>query len=209
MCYNFNNKGVDLHKAITDLGAEEANNQEFSLIGSVNAFVKNTAPTIPAIVNYNGIVLMNTFWGVQENPDAPTKGKNLQSENTHTYYKKIEKNRCLIPASSYFEHKTIIVPGRKTPIKAKHEMFWLDKAQFYIAGFYNIYSDGNLGFGLVTTLPNPTQAEIHNRMIITVDEKMGRDFLDQRPIEEFQYPEYSPNLQYVNLEPEKVPNTLF
>ena len=209
MCYNFNNKGVDLRKAMTDLGAEEANNQEFSLIGSVNAFVKNTVPTIPAIVNYNGIVLMNTFWGVQENPDAPTKGKNLQSENTHTYYKKIEKNRCLIPASSYFEHKTIIVPGRKTPIKAKHEMFWLDKAQFYIAGFYNIYSDGSLGFGLVTTLPNPTQAEIHSRMIITLDEKMGRNFLDQRPIEEFQYPEYSPNLEYVNLEPEKVPNTLF
>ena len=209
MCYNFNNKGVDLSKAITDLGAEEANNQEFSLIGSVNAFVKNTVPTIPAIVNYNGIVLMNTFWGVQENPDVPTKGKNLQSENTHTYYKKIENNRCLIPASSYFEHKTIVVPSKKTPVKAKHEMFWQDKAQFYIAGFYSIYSDGNLGFGLVTTLPNPTQAEIHNRMIITLDEKMGREFLNQRPIEEFQYPEYSPNLEYVNLEPEKVPNTLF
>ena len=209
MCYNFNNKGVDLRKAMTDLDAEEANNQEFSLIGSVNAFVKNTVPTIPAIVNYNGIVLMNTFWGVQENPDAPTKGKNLQSEKTHTYYKKIEKNRCLIPASSYFEHKTIIVPGKKTPLKAKHEMFWQDKAQFYIAGFYSIYSDGNLGFGLVTTLPNPKQAEIHNRMIITLDEKMGREFLNQRPIEEFQYPEYSPNLEYVNLEPEKVPNTLF
>lgn len=209
MCYNFNNKGVDLHKAMTDLDAEQDNNQDFSLIGSVNAFVKNTVPTIPAIVNYNGIVLMNTFWGVQENPDAPTKGKNLQSENTHTYYKKIENNRCLIPASSYFEHKTIIVPGRKTPIKAKHEMFWRDKAQFYIAGFYNIYSDGNLGFGLVTTLPNQTQAEIHNRMIITLDEKMGREFLNKRPIEEFQYPEYSPNLEYLNLEPEKVPNTLF
>lgn len=82
MCYNFNNKGVDLHKAMTDLDAEQANNQDFSLIGSVNAFVKNTVPTIPAIVNYNGIVLKDTFWGVQENPDAATKGKNLQSENT-------------------------------------------------------------------------------------------------------------------------------
>jgi len=64
------------------------------------------------------------------------------------------------------------------PLKAKHEMFWRDKAQFYIAGFYNVYSDGNLGFALVTTLPNPTQAKIHNRMIITLDEKMGRELTD-------------------------------
>lgn len=152
---------------------------------------------------------MPTFWGAQENPDAPTKGKNLQSENTHTYYKKIQNNRCLIPATSYYEHKHYAVVGKKTPLKIKHEMFWKDKAQFYIAGFYQIYSTGDLGFGLVTTLPNPTQAEIHNRMIITLDEKAGRDFLDQRPIEEFQFPNYSPNLEYENLEPEKTPNLLF
>jgi len=38
MCYNFNNKGVDIRKAMTDLDAEEAIDQEFSLIGSVDAF---------------------------------------------------------------------------------------------------------------------------------------------------------------------------
>ncbi|MGE8528527.1 SOS response-associated peptidase family protein [Chryseobacterium rhizosphaerae] len=209
MCYNFNNKGVNLKKAIDDFAAEEDSDQEFNLIGSVNAFVKQTIPTIPAIVNHNGIVLVNTYWGTIDNPDAPTKGKNLQSENTYTYYKKIKNNRCLIPASSYFEHKTVPVPGKKTPIKQKHEMFWKDKAQFYIAGYFDVWSDGNLGFGLVTTLPNATQAEIHNRMIITLDQAMGKEFLNQAPIEEFQFPNYSPNLQYDNLEPEKTPNTLF
>jgi len=208
MCYNFNNKNVSLEKAVKDFNAEKTD-QEFNLVGSVNAFVINKIPTIPAIVNYNGIVLMNTFWGTQEKADAPTRGKNLQSEKTHTFYKKIQNNRCLIPASSYYEHKTIFLPGKKISIKAKHEMFWKDKAQFYIAAYYDTYSDGNLGFGLVTTLPNPTQAEIHDRMIITLDEKAGREFLDQRPIEEFQYPNYSPNLEYLNLEPEKIPTSLF
>ncbi|OBW43474.1 hypothetical protein AB670_00003 [Chryseobacterium sp. MOF25P] len=208
MCYNFNSKGVNLKKALQDLNAEDSD-QEYSLRDNVNAFVKQTVPSVPAIVNHNGIILINTYWGTQENPNAPTKGKNLQSENTHTFYRKIEKNRCLIPASSYYEHKTVSVPGKKTPVKQKHEMFWKDKAQFYIAGFYDIWSDGNLGFGLVTTLPNPTQAEIHNRMIITLDEKMGREFLDQKPIEEFQFPNYSPNLMFENLEPEKTPLTLF
>lgn len=209
MCYNFNNIKVSLKKAVKDLEAEGYEEENFVLEGSINAFTKQTAPTIPAVVNYNGIVLMKTFWGVKENPDAPTKGKNLQSENTHTYYRKIEKNRCLIPASSYFEYKSILVPGRKTPVKAKHEMFWKDKAQFYIAGYYDAYTDGNLGFGLVTTLPNPVQAEIHDRMIITLDAKMGKEFLELEPIEKFQFPNYSPDLEYINLEPEKVPNTLF
>ncbi len=209
MCYNFNNKKVNLKKAVEELNAEGYEEKEFELKGSINAFTQQTAPTVPAIVNHNGIVLMNTFWGVKENPDAPTKGKNLKSENTHTFYRKIEKNRCLIPASSYFEHKTASVQGRKTSAKVKHEMLWKDKVQFYIAGYFDEYDDGNLGFGLITTLPNPVQAEIHNRMIITLDAKMGRAFLDQEPIEEFQFPNYSPDLEYVNLEPEKIQDTLF
>lgn len=208
MCYNYNSKGVNLKKALADLGAEDSG-QEYHLRDNVNAFVKQTKPDIPAIINHNGIILLNTYWGTIENPDAPTKGKNLQSENTHTYYRKIQNNRCLIPASSYYEHKTVPVPGKKTPAKQKHEMFWKNKDQFYIAGFYDVWSDGNLGFGLVTTLPNPVQAEIHNRMIITLDEKTGKEFLDGVPIEKFQYPNYSPNLMYENLEPEKSPNILF
>ena len=207
MCYNFQNKFVNLKKALEDFGAE-VDTTDFTL-GSINAFSKQEKPTIPAIVNHNGIILTGTFWGTLEHPDLPTKGKNLRSENTHTYYKKIENNRCLIPASSYFEYKTVLVEGKKTPLKLKHEMTWKDLDQFYIAGFYDIYKDGSIGFGLVTTIPNPTQAEIHNRMIITLKPKMGKSFLDRDPIENFQYPNFSPDLIYKNLEPEKLPNTLF
>lgn len=208
MCYNFTNKGVDLRKTMFDFSIEHTND-DLKLVGSISAFAKTTEPTIPAVVSNNGIALINTFWGTQEHPMSPTRGKNLQSEKTHTYYKKIQNNRCLIPASSYYEHQTIFIEGKKTPIKVKHEMFWKDKAQFYIGAFYDFYSDGNIGFGLVTTIPNPVQAAIHTRMIMTFDAKMGRRFLDQQPIEEFQFPNYSPDLVAVNLEPEKIPNTLF
>lgn len=208
MCYNFNNKGVDLRKALKEFDAEEFDHPDFTL-GNINAFSKQTAPTIPAIVNHNGIILTGTYWGIKQNPDAPTKGKNLQCEKSHTFYKKIQNNRCLIPASSYYEHKTVPVAGKKTPVKIKHEMFWRDKAQFYIAAFFDVWSDGNLGFGLVTTIPNPVQAEIHNRMIITMDATMGKEFLNLKPIENFQFPNYSPELVFENLEPEKIPNTLF
>lgn len=208
MCYNFNSKNVNEEKVIKDFEAERYH-EKFDFINNISAFAKTSSPTIPAVVNNNGIILMNAFWGTKENPDAPTKGKNLQSENTHTYYKKIQNNRCLIPASSYYEHKPITVPGKKTPIKQKFEMFWKNKDQFYIGAFYDFYSDGNIGFGLVTTIPNEVQAEVHHRMIMTFDAKMGREFLDQKPIEEFQFPNYSPDLLAVNLEPEKTANTLF
>jgi putative SOS response-associated peptidase YedK len=88
-------------------------------------------------------------------------------------------------------------------------MTWKDLDQFYIAGFYDVYKHGSIGFGLVTTIPNPTQAEIHNRMIITLNPKMGKAFLDRDTIENFQFPNFSPDLFYKNLEPEKLPNTLF
>lgn len=207
MCYNFNNKAVDLKKAVSDFNAEEIE-PNYELKGSINAFAKPVKPEIPAIVNHNGIVLMNTYWGTIQNPDQPTKGKNLQTENTYTYYKKIKDNRCLIPVSSYYESKEIFRPGKRDPNKKirdtqKHEMFWKDKAQFYIAAFYDVYVDGSLGFGLVTTLPNSVQSQIHHRMIVTLDAKMGNEFLNLAPIEEFQYPNYSPNLQFENLEPEK------
>lgn len=205
MCYNFNNKGVNLKKALKDLDAE-VSDDTLTLNGDISAFAKQP---IPAIINYKGIVMLNAFWGTKEKPDAPTKGKNLKSENYHTFYKNIEKNRCLIPATSYFEHKTISVVGRKTKAKLKHELFWKNKEQFYIAALFDTYENGDLGFGLLTTLPNPIQAEIHNRMIITLDAKKGKEFLLQNPIEEFQFPEYSPNLEAINLEEIKKPNTLF
>lgn len=211
MCYNFNNKGVNLKKALEAFKAESLD-QKFDFIGSINAFIKQDKPTIPTIVNKDGIVLMNTFWSAQEHPDSPTKGKNLQSEKSHTYYKKIENNRCLIPASSYYEYKHYAVVGKKTPLKIKHEMFWKNKEQFYIAGFYQIYSDGNLGFGLVTTVANELMSSVHNsklRMPICMDAKTADRFLNDEPIEDFTFPQYDPQLVAVNLEPDKLPPSLF
>lgn len=207
MCYNFNSKGVDLKKALNDFNAEDSG-QEFILRDNVNAFVKQSVPSVPTIVNHNGIVLINAYWGIKEVKKYPTSGLNLKSEKTYRDYKNIEQNRCLIPATSYYEGKKVILPTNKAGSQ-KHLMFWKGHTQFYIAGFYDFWSDGNIGFGLVTTEPNEDQAPIHDRMIITLNEKMGREFLDQKPIEEFQFPNFSPNLDFENLEPEKTPITLF
>lgn len=207
MCYNFNSKGVDLQKAMNDFNAEVVDTTYFR-IGQINAFEKQTKPKIPALVNHNGIALMPTYWGIKEIKKYPTSGLNLTSEKTYRDYKNIQQNRCLIPATSYYEGKKVVLPTNKIGSQ-KYEMFWKERAQFYIAAFYDFWSDGNIGFGLVTTEPNEVQATIHDRMIITLDEKMGKEFLDQKPIEEFQFPNFSPSLDFLNLEPEKTPPTLF
>ncbi|AZA53983.1 hypothetical protein [Chryseobacterium sp. G0201] len=82
MCYNFNSKGVNLKKAMTDFNAEEIGTPNF-IIGQINAFSKQTEPTIPAIVNHNGIVLMPTYWGTKEIKKHPTSGLNLKSEKAY------------------------------------------------------------------------------------------------------------------------------
>lgn len=51
MCYNFNNKAVDLKKAVSDFNAEEVGHN-FELKGNITAFSKPTVPEIPTIVNH-------------------------------------------------------------------------------------------------------------------------------------------------------------
>ena len=59
----------------------------------------------------------------------------------------------------------------------KHEMFWKDQIQFYIAGYYDdVWSDGNLGFGLVNSNSQSCSGtKIHDRMIyFDLDADMGK-----------------------------------
>ncbi len=55
MCYNFNNKAVNLKKTVSDFNAEEIDHN-FELRDNINAFARSTVPEIPTIVNHNGIV---------------------------------------------------------------------------------------------------------------------------------------------------------
>lgn len=211
MCYSFNNKKVDLKKIAEELDAENYES-DYVQEENVSAF---TRPAMPIVLEHNGRKITHGTWGLySEIPkDKPAKGLNLTAENTHTYYKKFEHNRCVIPISGFYDFQHVSIPGKKTPAKVKHEVVWKNTDHLYLAGFFDVWGNKEIGVGIVTTAANELMSMVHNskmRMPICLDARMADRFLKDEPIEEFIYPAYDPALVAINLEPHKLPPpTLF
>lgn len=217
MCYKVSNSKIDIGKSSEELMAE-FQNFEFSLSADVNAFGK---PTLPVFVEENGRKLEKAIWKLTQ-PKAgepATKGLNLQAENSFSFYKKIQHNRCVIPVNAFYEYKHYPSGGKKD-ITALHRLTWNGLDQFYMAAYYNRWEDGTLGFGLVTCEANELLSNVHNvvyddpkrknhRMPISFGTEMAIKFLEDEPIKGFEFPNFDPNLLAENLEPHKIPNTLF
>lgn len=84
-------------------------------------------------------------------------------------------NRCLIPASAFFEFT-----GTKYP-KAKHRFTLADGQPFCIAGLWKP-GEGNqpAAFTMLTTEPGPDVAPIHNRQIVVLPPGSWADWLELR-----------------------------
>ncbi|MGK6342817.1 SOS response-associated peptidase family protein [Chryseobacterium sp. DT-3] len=210
MCYSFDNKKVNLDKVAEELNAENYESG-YSKSELVSAFSR---PAMPIVLEHEGLKITHGTWGLYaEIPkDKPAKGLNLTAEKTHTFYKSFQHNRCVIPITGFYDFMHVSNPGRKTPIKVKHEVFWKGADHLYLAGFYDVWENKEIGVGIVTTVANELMSIVHNsklRMPICLDARMASRFLNDEPIEEFTFPNYDPQLMASNLEPEKMPNTLF
>ena len=106
----------------------------------------------------NGIELAPMKFGFP--PASPRSGPvfNFRSEGRHFD----KSNRCLIPASAFFEFT-----GKKYP-KAKHR-FTLDGAPFLaIAGIWREGKDGSPAFTMLTTEPGEDVAPYHGRQVVVL-----------------------------------------
>lgn len=76
-------------------------------------------------------------------------------------FRRVLKNRCIIPATGYFEWQ------QTSSGKVKH-LIKTDTALFYMAGLYNTFLDKDgknyVGAVIITTEPAAAIAHIHNRM---------------------------------------------
>lgn len=217
MCYKVSNSKIDIFLAVEQLQAEYQQH-EYALGSDINAFAR---PILPVIAEENGRKLEPALWKLTppKPGEPPTKGLNLQAENSWKFYKNVQHNRCVIPVNAFYEYKHYPSGGKKD-ITALHRLTWKEQNQFYLAGYYNRWEDGTLGFGLVTGPANELLTDVHNveyddpkrkkgRMPISFDAGMAIRFLEDEQIEDFMFPAYDPVLEAENLEPHKVPNTLF
>jgi putative SOS response-associated peptidase YedK len=140
----------------------------------------NVAPTqmMPVVVKHspNQLVLMR--WGLV--PSWAREGKTEQAlinaraetlAQKRTFRQLLASQRCLVPASGFYEWKQ--TGAGKVP----YYVALKDEPLFGFAGLYDRWTDDQgteiLSYTIITTAPNDLMASIHNRMpaILSRDEE--------------------------------------
>lgn len=135
-------------------------------------------PTWPVITNEDGDIKLKLFqWGViagyMDTPEKIKKSRkwmvNARSEkildDKRSYWNRIRKNRCLIAATGFFEHREVPGLKRKVPYYIRKK----DQEIFFVAGLYGYspHPDPETGeipgtFTLITRPANAMMMQIHN-----------------------------------------------
>jgi putative SOS response-associated peptidase YedK len=144
----------------------------FRVTNKVPPILDNTdvRPTQQVFVLQADHVLSLMKWGLvpawAKDPSVGSKMINARAEGIESkpsFKKPLRSQRCIIPASAFFEWKG--TPGAK----AKYRIARKDGDLFGFAGLYDTWRDPNSGSELttctiITTQPNELVAPIHNRM---------------------------------------------
>jgi len=117
----------------------------------------------------DGVELAQLQWGF---PPSSSKGRpviNFRSDGRSF----AKSNRCLVPASHFFEFK-----GARPP-KAKYRFTLVNEPWFCFAGLWRPASAGSPEtFTLLTTEPGEDVAPIHNRQMVVLRRQQWRDWLE-------------------------------
>jgi putative SOS response-associated peptidase YedK len=187
MCYSISStsKVIDLEKRY---GKKTAKSTKIEPVFFASAF---TFPMWPIVTKSDTIQWMQ--WGL-----VPVwfKGGNLTDFAKHTLNARVEtldeksaykhvinQKRCLIPATGFFEWKTI---GKE---KIPYLIQLKDKTLFSFAGIYDEWVnpiDGKAlhSFSIITCEANELMAEIHNtkkRMPIILNDETGMEWISENP----------------------------
>ncbi len=125
--------------------------------------------------------IKNLYWGLipywSKDISIGRKLYNARSETAHEKpsFKKAFTNRCLIPATGFYEWKKS--KNRKSPYFVQP----IDMSIFYLAGIYDKAEiDGHVikSVTILTTEPNNLIKKIHNRMPVIIEKKNLEFWLD-------------------------------
>jgi putative SOS response-associated peptidase YedK len=121
------------------------------------------------------------YWDRSETPKfAPINARSEEMFAKPTFKQSLQKRRCVVPADGYYEWKR-----RDERTKTPYLISLKDRQPFFFAGIYESATEVRPAtYALLTCAPNPTLAEIHNRMpVILPAEAVGR-WLEPGPLTE-------------------------
>jgi putative SOS response-associated peptidase YedK len=167
----------------------------------------------PILLQNNGqLVCSHFYWGLVP-PDWKKKPEDIWNHTisakleyiSRRYaWQKVSQNRCLIPATAYFEYHWNDPKGNsKTKFIIKNDAVEL----FALAGLFSSWrnQEGNLlnTFAACTTMANETMRFVHNkdagknyhRMPVMLNRSDEKSWLDATiPYMDFAFPNYQPKL---------------
>ena len=162
----------------------------------------NVAPTnsVWTVFEEDGTRVLDTaHWGLipfwAKDAKIGNKMINARAETVATknaFRKPFQRQRCIIPADSFYEWVKLDGQDKKTPMRIHR----VDDAPFALAGLWETWrdpeQDGELvrSCTIITGTPNDKIAPIHNRMPIMLppsawDEWLDRDRRDPEDLERF------------------------
>ncbi|HWE64186.1 MAG TPA: SOS response-associated peptidase [Chloroflexota bacterium] len=146
----------------------------------------NAAPSeqLPVIVEHDGQRAMHLFrWGLVPHwAKDPQAGFNMMNARAETVAEKpayrmpLRRQRCLVPASGFFEWKTTVEGKRPYYIHLK------DDDLFAFAGLYDTWHDAQgrslETYTVITTAANSLLAPLHERMPVILPRDVEALWLD-------------------------------
>ena len=134
-----------------------------------NAYPTSLLPIIKA--DENEIILTNFIWGLvpswskKMSDFKPLNNARLETVTEKITFKNLlNKNRCVIPASGYYEWKKD-ENNKKTP----QFIYKKDNTNLYFAGLYQ--KNENIEFTIITREASSELKNIHSRMPVVLEEK--------------------------------------
>jgi putative SOS response-associated peptidase YedK len=178
MCSRFENKET----GISIIEKLEKDFEENFILEDDNKLIKdNIAPTnlVMSVINENNSYkIKNFFWGIQfdkQNKSPLIFNSRIETISEKKYWTQLfYKNRCLSPATSYYEWKEI----NKT--KIPHRIYLPDEDFFFIPSVF-LKMEDHYYVSIITTPSNSFIKNIHSRMPVILNKKKGLEFLKEEP----------------------------
>ena len=184
MCSRFENKQTGL--SIIEI-LERDNLGKFKLEDKEELKKTNIAPTnnILTVTRNEELFILKGFkWGIQFDKEKKSPiifNSRIETIKEKNYWKNLfYKNRCLIPATAFYEWKEI------NRVKIPHRIYLQEEKFFFMPALYTKI-DGETCASIITTTPNEFMKGIHNRMPVLMNIDTGIGFLKETPAQALDY----------------------
>jgi len=184
MCSRFENKdtGESIFKMLKKDFAGKFIIEDVEETKQVNIAPTNNVLVITSEDDSYHLKEMN--WGIQFNKEKKSPlifNSRIETIKDKKFWTQLfYKNRCLLPATSFYEWKEI---GK---VKIPHRISLIDDEVFFFPSIFTLI-DNVLKTSMITTSPNSFMKNIHRRMPAIIKKEKSLNFLTDEPLKALEY----------------------